>query len=496
MPDLVKILRKDGPLTSNEFALRIQQAGYASSETTARKQIQRAREQNRVLSTYPVQFGPQILYYLEEHLKDKYALAIRKLLPSKPAFNRVFKGLIANKGYITKNQIANFSACVVNGAAKKKLSLDSAMKQLQQLKIIEQTTNSEQIFQIGRTFGVPQIKLANYIRKLNAEQSLLLEFSDWIRSVYLVGWNTIKTRETYADVLNFNRMNWNVNGPTYIGPFTKSMEILSKNRLKSGFIVAEILGFRAFSENDAESLIERVKNITLVWTSIHIFPIVLAWGYSKSALNKLKSNGIAAITLKEVWGRKVQELLDIYNRILSEDDSIDIESVEQGLKIADVHSELNGLIGNIKGDLFEVMTALAHRSQGYDTILKKAIRDTVTFEEYEIDVVAVRGENECLLLECKGRKEGYSEEKESLERHFCNRCKVAADESGWNVVDKYKTVKAVYITTGKLSKKAQVYANETQKSHGIKCSVLTRDEVLQMFNNCDQRLGKLVERYY
>ena len=64
----------------------------------ARKMIERSKKSGKIRSTDPVRFDRSYLYFLESHRGRKYASAVKKLLPQKPAFHRVFKDTPCQQG--------------------------------------------------------------------------------------------------------------------------------------------------------------------------------------------------------------------------------------------------------------------------------------------------------------------------------------------------------------------------------------------------------------
>ena len=135
-----------------------------------------------------------------------------------------------------------------------------------------------------------------------------------------------------------------------------------------------------------------------------------------------------------------------------------LDEIEKSLELAKGTIVSEGIIGNLKGALFELLVALGFRAVGYDTTLQKIVRKPDEDEKFEIDVVAMRGHANCKLVECKGRNADYEECRDDVERHFFNRCRAAADPFGWNVKEQYSEVEAVYVTSGKLDSAAAAYA--------------------------------------
>lgn len=284
----------------------------------------------------------------------------------------------------------------------------------------------------------------------------------------------------------------------YFGPFATEKP-LKRGKSKGNFLLAEVVGYRPFSSTDAEATLERVGSIGHRWKSISVCPIVLAPSYAKSAWNDLRRSGVIALTLKDVFGRNIEELMRHFVRAISaeEADSESLDEIEHSLKLANGTVVSEGFIGNLTGALFELLIALGFRAAGFDTTLQKTVRKPDQDEEFEVDVVALRGESNCKLIECKGRHAEYEETEEDVKRHFHNRCRAAADAYGWNVTDLYEEVEAVYITSGGFSAEALTYANATKSSHGVSCSVMGRDDLLRFLRGTGQvRLVEIVKKYY
>ena len=498
---LQKLLKEKGPLDSQGLSEAIIQRKLAANGPAARKMIERSKRAGEIESTYPVRFDKSYLYYLKAHRGRKYATCIKKLLPQKPAFHRVFKTLLANKGWITIGQIGKASACLPAGDTSKaggRQTLDTITSHLLDLGLIDEVGGETGLYRIGKQFGTDGIRRAAFRKKLELESELLNVFRDWLRKCFLVAYDSHTVRSDDISASEFNQTFFDLHGPVYFGPFSQARP-LRRSSSHGNFLLAEILGYRKFTIVDTESTLERVASIGHRWKSLSLCPIVLAPSYSQSAWRQLRSAGVIALTFKDVFGRNIEELMRRFWRAIAVEEATpdSLDEIEGSLELAKGTIVSGGLIGNLKGALFELLVALAFRAEGYDTTLQKIVRKLDENEEYEIDVVAVRGDATCKLVECKGRKSTYSECREDVERHFFNRCRAAADAYGWNVTDLYNTVEAMYVTSGKLDADAASYADSTKMSHGIHCSVMEREDLLRFLKEMGQsRLVDIIKTYY
>lgn len=495
------ILLDTGPLNSGELANEMVRRGISKSQEAARKAISRGCTAGRIRSTNPVRFDRVYLYYLPQHEGKQYAKAVRELLPSKPGFHRVYKTLLANGGWITYGQIGKASGCLPNGSASRaggRSQLSQVVGDLLELRLIDHMVGVPGLYRTGTEFGSPKVGRGLFEHKLRIEQGLLEEARNWLRDCYLLAYDQHKLRPSPYHGEGFNDTIWDFHGPVYFGPFTGDKQ-LRRTTAKEAFLVGDILAYRQYDINDATAYLERYRSIVLRWKTIVVVPVVIAPVFSSNAWDMLRKSGVTPLVFHDVFGRNVEKLLNSLWEVFKQDMATDvaIAELEDTLSLAN-STELNeGIIGNLKGALFELIIALGWRSLGYDVVMQKIVQATEEVEEYEIDVVSIRGDNVCRLIECKGRHAEYAESKDEVERHFKKRCKAAADPYGWNVTNRYATVEALFVTTGTLSKWAREYANETKKSHGISCDVWEGDRVTQWLKEINQpRLAELVERFY
>ena len=477
--------------------------GISVNEVAARKAIQRASQSGLIESTSPVRFDKVFLYYLADHKsKNKgrqYAKGIRDALSDKPSHNRVFKTLLANKGWITFGQIGKASACLPEGEKKRiggRKSLDRVISELDHLGLIEDVAGTKHVYRLGKLFGSPTIGRGTFLYYLRIEQQLLDGALPWLKNTYLLAYDGSTHRKSETEAKDFNQTYWDVHGPIYLGPHARNSS-LRRTAVKENFLVVELLAYRTFSAVDADALIERCKSIVLRWKTIAVTPIVIARFFSPEAWHSLRRAGVGAVLIGDVFGKNIDALLRAIWATLSESKPPEeqIGEIEKALAIASGTVDDWGIVGHLKGTLFEFLIALAWKVAGWDVKMQKALR-RMPNDEYEIDVFAVRG-SQCKLIECKGHHAEYRECKEEVARHFDDRCEAAADTYGWDITNRYDDVEAIFVTSGELDEEAREYANDKTKSHGIACTVQTRVELMAWLKDLGQdHLRDILDRYY
>lgn len=176
---VVAVLTKDGPLDSQALAIALVSAGHAANATAARKLIERSRTSHAIESTYPVRFDKAFLYFLASHRGRRYANCVKKLLSRKPAFHRVFKAILANKGWITVGQIGKASACLPIGdksGAGGRLPLETTIEHLLTLRLIDEVAGHPGLYRIGKEFGTASVKRAAFEKRSNSKPACCTSF--------------------------------------------------------------------------------------------------------------------------------------------------------------------------------------------------------------------------------------------------------------------------------------------------------------------------------
>ncbi len=400
---------------------------------------------------------------------------------------------MTNRGWITKGQIGKASACLPEASHSRaggRLSLDATIDQLQTLRLIKSFPGRPGFFTIGKPFRIKSISFKAFRSFMELDQTLLEEFRNWLQKCFLLSWEKHTVRSSATDVVAFNESHWDIVEPAYCGLFRSRRTV---------FLLGEITGFRRFEQFDADATVERLMSIRRRWKTVPVSAVVVARRFSPPAWDLLRTNRVSAVTFREILGRNVESLLHFYEDLVAGQTAQEnsVESLEESLRLTENTLGIEGLLGNLRGAFFELIVAMAFQLQGFETRLGKSLTDVLQDKAYEIDVVANKGEKTCLLIECKGRKKGYKESHEELQRHFEERCPVALEPFGWNVGERYERVEALFVTSGDLSSKATEYARKTTRCHGIECKTWARQKLLKFLKKSpEKRLLKLVKRYY
>lgn len=493
------VLRSAGPLLAGELAERLVEKGHASSEPNARKLIQRSRERGEICSTSPVTFNRSFMCYLDEHRGTRYVGAILSVLKHRPPLERLFKVTLANNGFITAGQIAKSACCSDGGdmTRSRRLSLTSVTDQAMTIELLEEVHGRSDLFQINPRFGVPAISRNSFLKRLELEDVLLEPLCTWLQHCYLLPPEARNVRSSFSSATAFNQNWWDINGPIYVGHESIATSTSSKN---NNFLVADFVSYRQATIADAEAFIARVSDVRRRWKSLKLHPLFIASRFSEKAWRVLRKNGTAAIPASDVFGKHLSELLRLFEEALESKNAEDL-SVAKISDLLELSKEApleDGLIGNLRGAIFELIVAMYYRNLGYDITLQKFVRKPDEQLEFEIDVVAVKADKQAILAECKGRSSGTVEDSDEIKRHFGKRLSAATDPFGWNVTDLYDRVDAVFITLGNVDESVRPPMPKSGlRPRGINRIVYDRGEFIALLDEAGEKdLKNLVERFF
>lgn len=494
---LKQLLLNQGPLLSGDLAREMVSAGISRTESSARKIIERSRKRGHIRSTAPVTFQKSYLCFLPEHEQKRYPAAVKKLLKLRPPFHRVFATTLANCGYITFGQIAKSAVCS-DGTQNGRLTPERTIEQLLHLDVLESVVGQAHLYRIGTRFGAPTTRRRTFETRLKTEEALIQLVLEWLQHCYLLPPEARTVRSTAFLASKFNQNWWDICGPAYLGLAESSALNNTSHRT---FLVADFISYRQVTKSDTSSFTERVRDIRSRWKALQFVPVFIGNGFSKDAWAMLRSTGIAAVPISDVFGAHLTTLLQRFEDALSvrTGDEISLKKITGALEMSEQPGITDGLVGNLRGAIFELIVALYYRNQGYDVTLQKLVRyPGAPPSEMEIDIVAVKSDKIAILVECKGRTKGVSEDSKEISRHFNERLTAACDSFGWDITRRYNRIDAVFISLGVVSSADRPIQPEAGlRDPGINRQVIDRNEFLDMLKDARENdLRQLIERFF
>lgn len=379
------ILEQNGPMLASEIKELLMKA-LNITDVTARQQISRARGDVKRLASFSFP-------------KNEYFLFLRNQYKTETFYSNLKDALIKAKSS-TGNTIAAFQCLsdkiseekfkVIAGAksGSKRKTFDAISKELKSVDLI--SNKDKEILLL------PQLSKQNELSEEIVDvidEVIFANLYEWLKKNSLVSYNKIKHYGEFSDYY------WDITAPTYLRPFITK----TSDSLKPGFLVVDYFPQTNVTAEAVEYFVSKVSSVAAKRNIRPFLPIFIALSYTQDAFNKLKENNILTTTIANLLGNENEKLLysiidtlkDMNKKILKDDS---IESINKILKEV---VKLNGKFNNLKGSLFELLTAnvMFKIHGGYVETNKKFYENNLTLAE--VDVMCVVGNSEIVIIECK-----------------------------------------------------------------------------------------------
>ncbi|MBR0496826.1 MAG: NERD domain-containing protein [Treponema sp.] len=391
MTTVESILEHNGPMLASEIK-EILMSTLNITDVAARQQISRAKGKVERLKSFSFPKNEYFLF-LKNHYKTElfYSNLTEALIKSRSATGNTIAAFQCLSGKICEEKFK-----VIAGAKSgtKRKTLDSISKELKSVDLIQEIGYEDKKISLSSQLS-KQNELSDEIVGV-IDEVLFANLQEWLKKNSLVSYNKIEHYGEFSDYY------WDITAPTYLRPFiTKTSDYV-----KPGFLVVDYFPQTNVSAKAVEYFVSKVSSVAAKRNIRPFLPIFIALSYTQDAFNKLKENNIFATTIANLLGKENEKLLysiidtlrDMNKKILKDDS---IESINKILKEV---VKLDGKFNNLKGSLFELLTANAMFKihGGYVEINKKFYEKNLTLAE--VDVMCVVGNSEILIIECKAYK--------------------------------------------------------------------------------------------
>lgn len=226
---------------------------------------------------------------------------------------------------------------------------------------------------------------------------------------------------------------------------------------------------------------------------------ILAKGFTKDAFEFLKNEGIHAWAFDKIFGKSsakaVENILDI-SREIAKGENTKPEKIAEALDQADSFGDL---LGNMKGQLFELLIAYYVSRDGFGSLHlgKKIPQGTNPSNKYELDVMGIKNRS-AVFFECKGIKKGNAVDHEEVKKHFQKRTPSARDYiqqkfTGENV----ESYKSILVTTGDFSKETIEDFEKMKSRHDTSFELWNRAKLVSVLKSAGHSvLIDIIKKYY
>ena len=203
--------------------------------------------------------------------------------------------------------------------------------------------------------GTKQIRRLSAVR--SAEAILLKGLKSWVRKMGFASWGKVRTREDEEKPM-IDPFQWDLSGPSYIYPLRGG----SAKKTRPGFIGIDITLGQELPDSGARYFDQKSKLYRKQKNSLPLMSILVAQGFSESALKFGRGNGLVLATPEVLFGEEVGKGLKEFIQLMTDSvlSSFEPQKVEQ---LFNRHGSIEGAALNLRGALFELLVGYCVRER-------------------------------------------------------------------------------------------------------------------------------------
>lgn len=400
---LETILAKQGPMLSSDLA-RILETKYGVAGPAARKRVERGCEGMTKLSHVIFPHRARFVYLKSEYgspwFFENLMDALRK---TNSAYYHALQALKLRSHALPRSHF--LIACGAPVAQKKHISAESLLERLIKADLVKEVLAPDGEACIVRCDKERHFLDSGLFARMKArlitERIALLAVKDWARSLGLVSYEAVHTREdldreTLPQVATFQ---WDMSGPCYLFPMRT---YLTDNSVKPGFFVCDIALAGRASEEHLSAFVKKCQTLRSLPRVGPCLQIFVAEDYTAKAFALLKQEGIIPASTQSLFGVEVAKALKELCSVLINTTAL-LESPGTIDTIFNVLSRIEGAGSTLRGSLFEFVVAHIAKTTfaGGEVEVNRKVKDSLG-REAEIDVLVARRNQEVIFIECKG----------------------------------------------------------------------------------------------
>jgi len=408
MSSIEKYLQKYGPTRSSVISNYLVKIENLTPEA-ARKRLSRIKPP---LHRFPIQLLPKkehFIYHHDQRREEWFWINFLESMRSSGAiFGSSIDGLLARQGVVLEEEFTTISGAP-DVLMKGQIMAKSVIDRLIRADVIERTN-----FFDGNTYiSIHRNELGSADwkglkgRKL-AEGILLDGLREWVRKIGAASYNSIKIRGD-ADRKPIGPFMFDLAGPSYLLPVKSSGK-------QPGFLVADVFAGTTLDKCQIQYFIRKVTMLHSLLKNSGVLPVLVADGFTSEALVAGHSAGVMLATPKDLFGNRVGIAMKTLLKTLNNAAAYASTSPDRIVKLIDDLSEIEGAAGNLRGVLFELLTAYLIRKDAVSIDMGRLARDPKSGKTADIDILKFTNQQaECVAIECKGKVPGGSVSLEEAE---------------------------------------------------------------------------------
>ena len=399
MNPILKYLERHGPSRSSNIAEWLVKYEGLTPEA-ARKRLSRIKPP---LLRFPVQLlpkGESFIYHQDQRSEEWFWVNFHQAMrTSGSIFGAAVDGLLARYGVVREEEFSTISGAPAI-PIKKQLMAASIAERLILAGVAKKITdtNGDSYIVIQRNeLCLPDRE--GYKGRELAENIILDGLREWVRKLGMASYNKITIRGD-ANRMPVGPFMFDLAGPSYLLPIKSSAK-------QPGFLVADVLIGKVLDEYQIRYFIRKVSMLHSMLKGSGAFAVLVSDGFTGPALTAGHAAGIVLATPKDLFGKRVGIAIQTLLQTLNNAAAYASSSPDRLIKLIDDLSEIEGAAGNLRGIMFELLSAYLIRRDAVSIDMGKRARDPKTGKTADIDILKFTSQQEeCIAIECKGKIPG------------------------------------------------------------------------------------------
>ena len=404
MPSISEYLNKHGPSRATKVTQWLVEHGVAPD--AARKRVSRVKPPIQRLSAAILSKGEHFLYLQHQHREQWFWTHIqRDMREVRSIFGVALDALIARGGAVLTEDFPVISAGTLKPRRGHVLH-SKVHEQLQLAGLVSHTTLNGQNYICIVPDAIESTDVVEVQARRITENIVLDGIREWARKLGLASYNAIRIRGDETLVHSFA---FDLTGPSYLLPVRGASA-------GPGFLVADVFSGAELDVLQIQYFIRKVTTIHEMIGGGDVLPLLVADRFTSEALTAGHKIGLVMATPTDLFGKSVGAalalLLDTIKRAAQ---SIIIPN--DAIKLLNTLSEIEGRSGNLRGILFELLSAYLAGRDGSHIEVGQPTRHK-DGRVGEIDVLKWIPRRVCIAIECKGKSPGGIVTLEEVETWF------------------------------------------------------------------------------
>lgn len=389
MNRVISVLEKNGPMLSGELAEYMQKI-YGITNESARKAISRVKSPVHRIAGIKFKNNQRYVYLSKQYKNyDYFKNLFNVFKENSKNYYQILLAIHNNGGYISKNVLASYVAAPIENVKRHK-KYDLIINELIELEFInEQMDGYYQLdYPFDDKYDIKRVKAIELVKK-----TVIDDFRDWAKNVNFIGYNSSRG---FYESANFAKFQWSFTAPSYIN------DIFNNKKNIPGFLIGDILYKKNTEINDVQFFIDKIDIIKNFKNIPNFIPIIISENFTQEAHQLLKRKGVICATFSNLFSANYANLLNGLVNIISSASIIISKNSDELLEYTKKISSLEGKMGNLIGDLFEVTVGYYFHEIGCKYF---ELNKLISYENKnkEIDVY-VEKDGKIKVIECKGIK--------------------------------------------------------------------------------------------